>query len=86
MFKLINYIYFKWIINGEIWGLGIGYRDWGLDVEKEDKFRYKIIDKENNKDFLKIVDIKHEKGNFKFYCFDFSADKTLTKEDLNTLE
>ena len=57
-----------------------------MDVEKEDKFRYKIIDKENNKDFLKIVDIKHEKGNFKFYCFDFSADKTLTKEDLNTLE
>ena len=66
--------------------MGIGYGDWGLDVEKEDKFRYKIIDKENNKDFLKIVDIKHEKGNFKFYCFDFSADKTLTKEDLNTLE
>ena len=72
--------------NGENIKFINGFLNFLYDVEKEDKFRYKIIDKEENKGFLKIVDIKHEKGNFKFYCFNFSADKVLTNEDLITLE
>ena len=35
---------------------------------------------------MKIIDIKHEKGNFKFYSFNFSVKVELDNPDLDILE
>ena len=70
-----------------------GYLNYLYDIQKEDKFRLKIEDikddyikNENEKKFLKIYNIKHEKGNFKFYCFYFGANNEINMEELNELE
>ena len=58
------------------------------DVKKEDNFRLKLeipVNKEikKKKGFLKTVDLKHEKGNFKFYCFNFSVDVEFSSPEIN---
>ena len=70
-----------------------GYLNYIYDIQKEDKFRLKIEDikddnikNENEKKFLKIYNIKHEKGNFKFYCFYFGAENEINMEEINELE
>ena len=40
------------------------------------------IIKKNIDNFLEIVDIKHEKGNIKFYCFNFHAYAGLKESDV----
>ena len=37
-------------------------------------------------EFAKIVDLKHEKGNFRFYCFDFGSENVITIEEINSIE
>ena len=61
------------------------------DIQKEDNFRLKIENKEkddsNNKnEFLKIIDVKHEKGNFKFYSFNFGVNNIINLEEINQLD
>ena len=68
-----------------------GFLNFLYDVQKEDNFRLKFentdnINLDNKKEFLKIMNIKHEKGNFKFYCFDFSLNSNLAIEEINELE
>ena len=68
-----------------------GFLNYLYDVQKEDNFRLKFpntedINLENEKEFLKIMNIKHEKGNFKFYCFDFGIKSNIGIEEKNELE
>ena len=72
-----------------------GYLNYLYDIQKEDKFRLKFEDikdynkkneNENEKKFLKIYNIKHGKGNFKFYCFYFGAKNEINIEEINELE
>jgi len=67
-----------------------GFVNFLYEVKKEYNFRFKIENKYNNivdnkkniDNFLEIVDIKHEKGNIKFYCFNFHAYAGLSESDV----
>ena len=68
-----------------------GFVNYLYDIKKEDKFRLKFTKEENNDskketEFSKVYNIKHEKGNFKFYCFNFSVELDFNFKEISELE
>ena len=68
-----------------------GFLNYLYEVKKEDNFRLKFedIDKNDPKNanrFSKIYNIKHDKGNFRYYSFDFSTERVFTFVEIMELE
>ena len=63
-----------------------GFLNYLYGIRKEDKIRLKYEDFNKNEkkeiDFYKVMNIQHEKGNFKFHCFNFGTDNFIGLDEL----
>lgn len=61
---------------------------YNIKIEDKIRLKYESLKKidSNNEEFYKIMNIQHEKGNFKFHCFNFAINYFISFEELQQFE